>query len=261
MATQEQVLDTILAAQLKAANLTNNNLTKLSGGGLSVNWKIINRIQRGINCVLRQYNLQDYSSTPFTIAYDCLLNFVGVNPGGSINPNAQNPGINIITQNPVLYLSWLDIPWEAFSTDNSPDGGISRNTYYNTSWVGANPALQDQTTTLLYLNIDYTLIPMGGFILSGSDNLPYIYQGQSLRASAYQYLGNVPVNPGTRIPEIFTDASTTPLSSTYLNATYPYPAYIEGDIIIAPAAYLQYQRQSNANPSIWTEAQYNQAGT
>jgi len=254
MATQQQVLNTLLAATLKAANLTNNNLVKLTGGALSVKWKSINQLQRGINAVQRQYNLQDYSSPQFTTAYDCLLNFVGIDTGGSINPNAQIPGVNITTTNPVAYLSPIDIPWAAFSTDNSPDSGVSRNTYYNTAWAGVNPFMQDQTTTLLYLNVDYTLIPTGGFILSGSGNLPYIYDGQSLRAYAYQWLGNVPITPGSRVPEIFTDDSANPLTETYLNATYPNPAFIEGDLILVPNANLQYQRLSNGNPSEWSEA-------
>lgn len=260
MATQQQVLNTILAAQLKAANLTNTNLLKLTGGGLSVKWNIINRIQRGINCVARQYTLQDYSSPQFTTAYDCLLNFVGVPADAAINPNAQNPGITIIINNPVPYLSPMDIPWSAFSPTDGIDGNGGRSTYYNTVLKGINPFMQDQTTTLLYVGTDYDLIPTGGFVLKAGGNLPYIYDGQSLRAYAYQFQGSVPDTGTVRIPQIFIDNSSGPLDLTYLNANYPYPQYIEGDVVTVPSASLQYQRQDNNNPAEWSETPFNYAG-
>jgi len=89
MATQSETQNTLLAASLKVANLVNTNGTTLAAGGLTVEWGYINVIQRAINCVQRQYNLGDYVSAPFIIAYNRLLNFVGIDTGGSINPNAQ----------------------------------------------------------------------------------------------------------------------------------------------------------------------------
>lgn len=96
MPTQQQVINTILASQLKVANLVNDNLTTLSNGGLSVQWGYINYTQRAINAVSRQYNLQDYSSTGIILAYDTLLNLTGTYGIGILNPNAQIPGTTIL---------------------------------------------------------------------------------------------------------------------------------------------------------------------
>ncbi len=90
MATQQDVQSNILLAQLNIANLVNANLIVLSGGGFKVRWDFIKRYQRALNCVTRQYNLGDYVSSGFTKAYDCLLNFIGVNTSNPINPNAQS---------------------------------------------------------------------------------------------------------------------------------------------------------------------------
>ncbi len=100
MATQSQVQNTLLAATLKVANLVNTNGITLAAGGLTAYWGYINVVQRAINCVRRQYNLGDYSSGPFIIAYDRLLNFVGIDTPGNINPNAQTSGTTIIVNGP-----------------------------------------------------------------------------------------------------------------------------------------------------------------
>src|ERR1700744_5063585 len=107
MATQSQVQNTLLAATLKVANLVNNNLLVLTGGGLTVQWGYINLVQRAINCVQRQYNLGDYVSAQFILAYDRLLLFVGTYGIGTINPNAQNPNttinvVDVINTTPVV---------------------------------------------------------------------------------------------------------------------------------------------------------------
>lgn len=96
MPTQSQIQTNILTAQLNVANLVNANLTTLSGGGSFVKWDFIKKYTRAINCVSRQYNLQDYSSTGFLTAYDCLLNFIGGNTANPLNQNAQNPNTVII---------------------------------------------------------------------------------------------------------------------------------------------------------------------
>ncbi len=93
--TQSETQNTLLAASLKVANLVNTNGTTLAAGGLTVEWGYINLVQRAINCVQRQYNLGDYVSAPFIIAYNRLLNYVGIDTGGDINPNAQG-GLTII---------------------------------------------------------------------------------------------------------------------------------------------------------------------
>lgn len=210
------------------------------------------------NSTPTQYEYQFYelvgSMINKTKAFDAFGQY-----GGVQNPNYQSPDVTVIVQNPIGYIAWMDIPWASFSTDGSVDGG--RNTYYDTSLAGINPALQLATSLLLQLGIDYDLIPTGGFILRAGGGLPFIYDGQFLRAESFKYLGNIPVPSGTRIPEIFIDASDTPLTETYLNTTYPNPTYIEGDIVIVPAVFLQYQRQSNNNPSVWSEVPYGQAGS
>lgn len=114
MATQTQVENTLLAASLMVANLVNENGEILTGGGLTVKWGYINLVQRAINCVQRQYNLSDYVSTPFILAYDRLLNFVGINTGGNINPNAQ--GTNTIIN--------VNITGPTFQTLNKTDANL-----------------------------------------------------------------------------------------------------------------------------------------
>lgn len=225
--------------------------------------KSLSPIQRLIRGLTFQYNADVIDDTTDAL-YKCLSKALGGFASTyTPDPNVVVPGNTYIINNPVAYLPGMDIPYELFSSTEgvATDGSGGRSVYRNTILKGINPLMQDQTTTLLYINVDYDLIPSGGFILKAGGNLPYIYPGQSLRANSYDFLGSIPDVETVRIPQIFTDASTTPLSSTYLNATYPYPQYIEGDIIIVPAAYLQYQRQSNANPSGWTEQQYNSAGS
>lgn len=95
MIPQSQVQGTLLTAQLKAANMTLANITVLQGGQLYVDWYPVTKAQRGINAVGRQYALGDYSSLEFLTAYACLQGFVGTYGGGTIDPNAQNPGITI----------------------------------------------------------------------------------------------------------------------------------------------------------------------
>lgn len=102
MPTQSQVQTNILTAQLNVANLVYANLTTLSGGGSFVKWDFIKKYTRAINCVSRQYNLQDYSSTGFLTAYDCLLNFIGGNTANPLNQNAQNPNTVININNNII---------------------------------------------------------------------------------------------------------------------------------------------------------------
>ena len=92
MPTTTQVQNTLLTAQLKAANLTLANVTALQAGALSVSWGAIIKAQRGINSVQNRYTIGDLTSTTFNTAYACLTAFVGTYAGGAIDPNAQNPG-------------------------------------------------------------------------------------------------------------------------------------------------------------------------
>lgn len=97
MATPTQILNTILTAKLKTANLTDVNILALQGGAFKVNWGLIRQGTRGINAVSRQYALGDYSSPQFLIAYSCLCDFVGTYAGGDIDPNAQGGGVVVVT--------------------------------------------------------------------------------------------------------------------------------------------------------------------
>lgn len=89
------VQDTILTGQLKIADMVLANVTALQNGALKVNWKPIIKGNRGVLAVQNRFSLGDTSSTAFQTAYACLTGFVGTYAGGSIDPNAQNPGVII----------------------------------------------------------------------------------------------------------------------------------------------------------------------
>jgi len=187
MPTQAQVQQSILSAQLIAANKTEANRIALVGGSLSAQWGYIYRIQRFINAVLRQYNLGDYSSANFLIAYDCLLNLIGIDTTvNTIDPNFQNPAFDIGYINPASYAAPLDVPFASFdAASQSIDGG--RTIYYNANWKGLNPqlALTSPSMTALYYGVDYILISTGGIQLLPGGNLPEIYTGQIIRSTGY----------------------------------------------------------------------------
>jgi hypothetical protein len=101
MPTQQSVQQTILSAQLLAANKTEANWVTLAGGGLTVKWGYVERITRLTTAVLRQYNLGDYVSANFTTVYDCLVSLVGLDTTvNTIDPNFQNPAFIIGIQTP-----------------------------------------------------------------------------------------------------------------------------------------------------------------
>lgn len=93
------VIDTILTAQLKLANLVLANIVTLQGGGLKVNWKPAIKGSRGVYAVSNRLSIGDTSSSAFKSAYACLQAFVGNYGGGAIDPNAQNPGLTIDVNN------------------------------------------------------------------------------------------------------------------------------------------------------------------
>lgn len=190
MIPSDQVQAEILTAQLKCADLSYTNLVALQGGNTLVNWKPIRNGQRAINVVQRQLNLNDTASDQFLKAYACLSAFVGTYAGGTIDPNAQNPGIIIDVINPASYIPPIpSIAWSDFDpTTQNPDG--NRYIYYNTAWKGANPVLSliSPVETALTLDVDYTLISTGGIQLivdlSGAGS-PGIADGMFLRATSY----------------------------------------------------------------------------
>lgn len=186
MPTQQQVQDTILSAELVAANLTEANRVQFTVGNEDVDWDKVRKLSRNIYALSMLYSVGNYTSAQTLVLYDCLNDMIGFDTNvNTIDPYYQIPGTTIIIQNPAGYLSPRDIAWSQFSTDNSPDFGVSRNTFYEPLWAGINPFMQDETTTLLRIGEDYTLIPTGGFILSASGNLPFIFSGQSLRVYNY----------------------------------------------------------------------------
>lgn len=197
--------------------------------------------------------------------YTILIKEIAPYTGGvlPVAPNVIIPGRTIIVTNPAFFLEGMDVYWEQLSATDGIDGNGGRSTYYNTILAGINPLMQKGVETLLYINKDYTLIPAGGFVLKAGGNLPYIYQGESLRITDYEVIGGSPINiPGERAPIIVADPSgSSYLTQAYLNATYLYPAYREADIVTLVASNLQYQRQDNNNPSTWTEMQINEAGS
>jgi hypothetical protein len=135
-----------------------------------------------------QANRPDYTSTTTVTIYNRLLGLIGIDTTvNTLDPNFQNPSTVIQIILPASYISPRDIPWSQFSTDNSPDGGTSRNTYYSSDWAGLNPFLSliSPAETALELGIDYVLVPSGGFILLNSGNLPTIVDGQTIRSVAY----------------------------------------------------------------------------
>lgn len=185
MPTLQQVQDTILSAQLEMANLIESDRLRMVTGCNPKDKGQINRFYYNILSLIYQaYNREDLTSAKTLAFYDCLNTLIGIDTTvNTLDPNFQSDDITIEIINPAAYLSPMDINWSQFSADGEVDGG--RNTYRNTALAGINPFMQDAVTTLLTLGVDYTLIPSGGFVLSQTGNLPYIYEGSFLRAYNY----------------------------------------------------------------------------
>lgn len=181
MPSPTQIQNLILSASYVMATDITANLNQMTVGNDFVDWTEIRKFNRNIEALQVQLNTAQYTTTATLTLYDCLSALVGIDTSNNtLDPNAQNRYIII---NPAGYIAPMDIPWADFSTDGEVDGG--RNTYYNSAWKGVNPFLQDATATLLFLGIDYDVIPAGGFTLLSTGNLPFIYDGMSLRAYNY----------------------------------------------------------------------------
>lgn len=119
MATQQDVGNSILIGQLKVANMVLANGNAREGGFKSpFSWEYIKRFQRALNVILRQYTLGDYISAGFITAYDCLLNFIGVDTDNPVSPYAQNPNATIIINPP-----YTPLPPLIRNQDNLVDAG------------------------------------------------------------------------------------------------------------------------------------------
>lgn len=260
MLTPDQISTALTNANYARALNVNKDLVLMYGACQPKSWAknmCFNAIIAGLQY---QSNRQDYTSDLTLSLYKKVLSltgFVGTVPG--YDPNAQSSNITIIVQNPAGYLAWDDIYWENLSPTDGIDGNGGRSVYYQPLWVGVNPELQTTGVVMLSYPTDYSLVPSGGFSLSPTGNLPYIYEGSFIRASNFKYTNGAPT-PGIRDPIIFPDPSGQPsLSAAYLNATYQYPAFQEGDIITLATANQQYQRQDNNNPSTWNNSPFNYA--
>ena len=187
MPTQLQIQNTILSAQYAMAVKVLANSNAEAGGNFAVNWWPAAQYYLNIQALQRQLNLGDYTSSQCLSIYDCLNKLLGYNTAvNTVDPNYQPPSGGIIVVNPATYLSPVVLTYADLSDDNSPGPG-QRNTYYNSAWRGVNPfmALTSPQLTGLEYGSDYTLLPSGGFILSGTGNLPYIQDGQLLTIYSY----------------------------------------------------------------------------
>lgn len=125
MITTQTVGNTLLAAQLKAANMVLANIVSLQGGALSVNWNASIKATRGINVINNKLSIGDIASPSFQAAYSCLTGFVGTFAGGPIDPNAQNPGVVIDVE-----ASGVDIISISKSQTNLIEDGVDSGNWY-----------------------------------------------------------------------------------------------------------------------------------
>lgn len=188
MPTQVQVQNTILSAQYKLATYVNTNLNLINSGNLPQNEDTIDYLNLNLLGLEFQANRPDYVSDTTVTIYNRLLGLIGIDTtNNNLDPNFQNPAQVIQIILPASYISPIDVPWDMFDpATEQPDGG--RSIYFNSDWKGLNPFLSLITPgeIALELGIDYTLVPSGGIaLLSGSVNLPFIYEGQVLRSVAY----------------------------------------------------------------------------
>ena len=190
MATQAQVQNTLLAASLKVANLVNTNGTFLAAGGLTVEWGYINLMQRAINCVQRQYNLGDYISSPFIIAYNRLLIFVGIDAPGTINPNAQIPETTIVVVDTGSIINTTQIPFVNETTITLSDYVATYSQQYGSTPIVCQIYV-DNGTTPAYP--DFGTAPAIDFVVSGDPTSGYatVTWGYGLATTGYILLSGV----------------------------------------------------------------------
>jgi len=126
MAVPPNVSEQILTAQLKLANMVDANIVSLQGGSLFADWIPSIKAWVNINLVSWLNGIGDNSSSSFQSAYSCMNYFVGTYAGGTIDPNAQNPGVVIDVTETVIasttariaFTDTLTINWQ---TDIVPE--------------------------------------------------------------------------------------------------------------------------------------------
>lgn len=180
MPTLNQIQGVILTAQLKMANMIEANRTQLAVGNNLVSWANIKRYNRNIQALSYQLNRPDYYSSTTIALYDCLSDLIGSTGATSLDPSYQAPHQTVIVEQqlpPPVVIGYGDMT-------------LSGTRYDNPLWQGFNPFLIVDNATWLTLNIDYTLVTSGGFILSPGGNVPQIYDGQQIRAVTYAAISN-----------------------------------------------------------------------
>ncbi len=210
MPTQQQILNSILTAELKVANLVDTNIIALQGGAFSTAWGTIRNGTRAIKSVSRQYDLGDYSSVQFLKAYSCLCNFIGIYAGGPIDPNAQIPGTTVVTV-PVL---------QNFNSDKIPFATTSDNPQlilanYNLNYLplyGNSPELDIFITTDDYTG-DLQTPPTLSYQIPGDEtsNITQILWDYGVATSGYLQISGIgllssgtPSGGGGVVPITFT---------------------------------------------------------
>ena len=149
----------ILTGRLKIANMVLQNNTALQNGALYVNWEPIFKGNRSVLAVENRYSLGDSSLATFQAAYACLSAFVGQYAGGSIDPNAQNPGVVIDVTTPAGTYNSARIPFSGTTTPAITDYNTTLKATY-----GSNPDV------LIFVNVggvitpDYTTSPVYDYI-------------------------------------------------------------------------------------------------
>lgn len=193
MPTLNEIQNVILTAQLKMANMINDNRTQLTVGNNVVAWANIKRYNRNIQALSYQLNRPDYTSTTTNMLYDCLSGLVGSTGATSLDPTYQPPNQSIIIEQrlpPPLVIVYGDMT-------------LAGTRYDNPLWAGFNPFLVYNNTTWLTLGVDYELVTTGGFILSPSGNVPAIYPGDQIRSITYASITNFN-EPPPATPDGFT---------------------------------------------------------
>lgn len=187
MPSSIEIQNVLLSAAYKNAVAVNTDYVLTQAGSLPKNEASINYIRLNITALQYQFVFGNYYTNTTQVLYDRLNGFIGFDTTiNSLDPNAQIPSVIIEIINPAGYTAPIpEIPWSDFDAATEVDGG--RYIYYNSNWAGLNPVLSliSPGETALTLGVDYTLISEGGISLLPGGNLPFVYDGQFLRAVSY----------------------------------------------------------------------------
>lgn len=251
MISQDTILNLILSAELKVAKMVTANLTALEGGALAAKWNKIANANLAINRVSLQYNLQDYGSPNFLIAYTCLAEFVGNFAGGSIDPNAQNPGTTIDVTTVIQAIgNFTRIKFGEGGGVNSASLSNFQSTY--ALIYGSDAVVSVWVTTDDYATAQQdtgtvpTIVNLGGDI-----NKPDSYTWTwGIPTTGYiQINGYTPQGGNTSAGLPITNNSAVLLSDATLNGLYPTAVW--GQIILLPNVPAKYLKLDNSPTGQW----------